>query len=88
MTTSGGEQTTRGSERMRAVVATTYGSPDVLRADEVTKPTPADDEVLVRVRATVVGPLDSAAREGTPPPNQALQRTQTTHRGAGRRVRR
>jgi NADPH:quinone reductase-like Zn-dependent oxidoreductase len=68
MTTSGGEQTTRGSERMRAVVATTYGSPDVLRVDEVTKPTPADDEVLVRVRATVVGPPDSAAREGTPLP--------------------
>jgi NADPH:quinone reductase-like Zn-dependent oxidoreductase len=53
---------------MRAVVATTYGSPDVLRVDEVPKPVPDDDEVLIRVRATVVGPPDSAAREGSPLP--------------------
>jgi NADPH:quinone reductase-like Zn-dependent oxidoreductase len=53
---------------MRAVVATAYGSPDVLRVDKVARPTPDDDEVLVRVRATVVGPPDSAAREGSPFP--------------------
>jgi NADPH:quinone reductase-like Zn-dependent oxidoreductase len=51
---------------MRAVVATRYGSPDVLRVGEVPKPTPGDDEILVRVRATVVGPPDSATREGRP----------------------
>jgi NADPH:quinone reductase-like Zn-dependent oxidoreductase len=53
---------------MRAVVATTYGSPDVLRVERVAKPTPGADDVLVRVRATVVGPPDSAAREGKPFP--------------------
>jgi NADPH:quinone reductase-like Zn-dependent oxidoreductase len=68
MTPGSGEQTTRERERMRAVVATTYGSPDVLRVEEVTKPTPEDDEILIRVRATVVGPPDSAAREGIPFP--------------------
>ncbi|QOS13552.1 oxidoreductase (homolog to zinc-containing alcohol dehydrogenase) (plasmid) [Haloferax gibbonsii] len=51
---------------MRAVVAKTYGSADVLRVEEVATPIPDDDEVLVRIHATVVGPPDSATREGRP----------------------
>ncbi|WP_410767325.1 NAD(P)-dependent alcohol dehydrogenase [Haloferax sp. DFSO60] len=51
---------------MRAVVATKYGSLDVLHVADVAKPVPDDDEVLIRVRATIVGPPDSAAREGSP----------------------
>lgn len=39
---------------MRAVVHHRYGSPDVLELVELERPTPADDEVLVRVRATSV----------------------------------
>ena len=37
--------------RMRAIVATEYGSADVLRVAEIDRPTIADDEVLVRVHA-------------------------------------
>jgi NADPH:quinone reductase-like Zn-dependent oxidoreductase len=68
MTTTVGEQSVQNRQQMRAVVATAYGSPDVLRVDAVAKPVPGDDEVLVRVRATVVGPPDSAARRGRPFP--------------------
>jgi len=39
---------------MRAVVHDRYGPPEVLRVAEVERPVPADDEVLVRVRATTV----------------------------------
>ena len=39
---------------MRAVVHDRYGPPDVLRVEEVERPTPAEDEVLVRVIASTV----------------------------------
>ena len=51
---------------MRAVVRARYGPPDVLRLEEVAKPSPADDEVLVRVRATSVNPVDWYGLTGTP----------------------
>jgi NADPH:quinone reductase-like Zn-dependent oxidoreductase len=43
---------------MKAIVRSEYGSPDVLQLMEVAKPTPGDNEVLVRVRATSVGMAD------------------------------
>ena len=43
---------------MKATVYHEYGSPDVLKCEEVEKPTPADDEVLIRVRAASVNPVD------------------------------
>jgi NADPH:quinone reductase-like Zn-dependent oxidoreductase len=43
---------------MRAIVAPRYGPPDVLRCEDVAEPTPADDEVLLAVRAASVNPID------------------------------
>ena len=51
---------------MRAVVHDRYGPPDVLRVDEVERPVPADDEVLVRIHATTVTRTDCAIRAARP----------------------
>jgi NADPH:quinone reductase-like Zn-dependent oxidoreductase len=47
---------------MKAVVYREYGSPDVIRIEDVPKPSPKDHQVLVRVHATSVGTWDSEAR--------------------------
>jgi NADPH:quinone reductase-like Zn-dependent oxidoreductase len=51
---------------MKAVVHRRYGSPDVLELVEVDKPQPAEDEVLVRVRAASVNPADWYMMTGFP----------------------
>lgn len=51
---------------MRAVVHDRYGSPEVLRIDEVERPEPKDDEVLVRVHATTVTRTDCHMRAARP----------------------
>jgi NADPH:quinone reductase-like Zn-dependent oxidoreductase len=47
---------------MRAVVHEKYGGPDVLHLDEVERPMPEDDEVLVKVHATTVTRTDAGLR--------------------------
>jgi len=50
---------------MKAIVYCEYGVPN-LKFQEIEKPTPADDQVLVKVRAASVNPLDWHFIEGTP----------------------
>jgi len=54
------------AELMKAVVYRCYGSPDVLTYEDVEKPTPGDDEVLVKVHAASVNPLDWHYMRGSP----------------------
>jgi NADPH:quinone reductase-like Zn-dependent oxidoreductase len=51
---------------MKAIVYRKYGSPDVLRLEEVDKPTVKDGEVLIRVHAAAVNPLDWHLLRGMP----------------------
>src|SRR5262249_40630103 len=51
---------------MKAVVYTKYGSPDVLQVKEVAKPTPVDDEVLIKLQAVSVNRSDWETLRGTP----------------------
>jgi NADPH:quinone reductase-like Zn-dependent oxidoreductase len=48
---------------LRAVVYDRYGPPDVLRLEDVARPVPGEDEVLVKVHATTVNRFDTATRE-------------------------
>ena len=43
---------------MKTAVFRSYGSPDILKIENLEKPAPQDDEVLVKVRASSVNPVD------------------------------
>jgi NADPH:quinone reductase-like Zn-dependent oxidoreductase len=51
---------------VKAAVQRRYGPPDVVTVEDVPKPAPRDDEVLVRIHAAVVGVVDGLARRGAP----------------------
>ncbi|HZV85952.1 MAG TPA: NAD(P)-dependent alcohol dehydrogenase [Candidatus Binatus sp.] len=53
---------------MKAIVYHRYGSPDVLSYEEMAKPAPAENEVLIRVRAAAANPYDWHFMRGEPYP--------------------
>src|SRR5215212_11791522 len=51
---------------MKAIVYQHYGSPDVLRYEEIEQPIPGSHEVLIAVRAASVNPIDWHFMRGMP----------------------
>lgn len=49
---------------MKAVRIHAYGGPEVLHHEEVPMPSPASDDILIRIRAAAVNPVDWKIREG------------------------
>jgi NADPH:quinone reductase-like Zn-dependent oxidoreductase len=57
---------------MKAIVCTKYGPPDVLQLKEVEKPTPKDNEVLIRIHAASVNSWDCDLVKGKPFVNRLM----------------
>ena len=51
---------------MKAIVHRCYGAPDVLKLEDIEKPTPEDNQVLVKVHAASINPLDWHYMRGKP----------------------
>jgi len=70
---------------MRAAVHHEFGSPDVVRIEEIERPVPNDDQVLIHVHAAAINPLDWHFLEGTPylarPPGFGLLRPEDPRLG-------
>lgn len=69
---------------MKALIMRKYGSPDFLEIREVEKPVPADDQVLIRVRAVSINDWDWGLLHGTPfIPNRFMAGLFRPHRTIG-----
>jgi NADPH:quinone reductase-like Zn-dependent oxidoreductase len=53
-----------GKPMMKAVIMHAYGGPEVLKLEDVSRPEPKDEELLIRVMAVSVNPVDVAIRKG------------------------
>ena len=51
---------------MKAIVYEGFGSPDILRCQDIEKPTPGESKVLIKVRAASINPLDWKLMKGGP----------------------
>src|SRR5204862_4511415 len=60
------------SATMKAVVVHEYGGPEVLKYEDAPRPEPKEDEILVRVIAAGVNPVDGMIRSGMFAKNQKL----------------
>jgi NADPH:quinone reductase-like Zn-dependent oxidoreductase len=58
----------RRGARMKAALYRRYGPPDVVQIEETNKPVPAENEVLIRVRAASINPYDWHFMRGEPYP--------------------
>jgi NADPH:quinone reductase-like Zn-dependent oxidoreductase len=67
MKVDAGQGSNSKEQQMKAVVCPRYGSPEVLRLEEMPKPFPANNEILVRVRAATVTRYDCWQRSCTAP---------------------
>lgn len=80
-----GHFTTKDHPYMKAIVYTEYGSPDVLQLKDVEKPTPKDNEVLIKVHAASANPADWHLMRGAPflaRLNNGLQKPKNTKLGS------
>lgn len=60
------EPSTSQTTTMRAIVYRRFGSPDVLSLEEMPRPEPGENDVVIKVEASTVGPPDCAARAADP----------------------
>jgi len=60
------ERIVAAQEPMQAIVYRDYGPPDVLHLEDTEKPTAGDHEVLIKVRAASVNPVDWHFGENQP----------------------
>ncbi len=51
---------------MKAIIISKYGSPEVLKITEITKPQPKENEILIKVKAASVTTADTMIRRGSP----------------------
>ncbi len=60
------DNTAAQGDRIKAIIYCDYGTADVLRYEDIQKPMPADDELLIKVHAAGVNPFDWHAMRGMP----------------------
>ncbi len=70
---------------MKAIVYHSYGMAEVLRLEDIAKPTPKDDQVLIKVRAAALNPLDWRMMKGVPLVFRKMMKigTPTAQKGVG-----